>query len=493
MSEPSEEKKKKPLPQNLAGMPKARSMQSEQFESMTELGSRIEADAQQSAKLALESQNQTFEIFQGEEIVASKRTRAKAEPPRTQLPGSAAKQPPDTITARPQPVVTQPSIYNPRGLSETWTEESVQMPAPGQKPRQTAPVPREPDAAHYQLAKNLESDCLELIKDLSQNIALMSALSDSQKRVELLQSLRAMVKDSDTTGRVATTAALICGYYRDSKQGDFDTSAEQEPYGLFAADRFALCEHKRQMQNVLPDAFEQLTAELNSGFAVSQNFLLALHARLDDAKNGNSKSLASTVSELIRPSKDGFTVTFPGALAPIKVEPASQGELAFGSADMSGTASCYVALLEKAYGQYLSLTMDREHRPALTAEAAWAGHSPTKAHLGLRLLTGHTPRLLQAPPYGQRPEWKELVASAMRQCRSRGQRVFVVAATSDHPSALDIKAPVVHADQIKHAMVEFNGSAIVLTSFDARGILEHKAVTFDELFATALAFYAVID
>lgn len=493
MSEPSEEKKKKPLPQNLAGMPKARSMQSEQFESMTELGSRIEAGAQQAAKVDLESQNQTFEIFQGEEIVASKRTRAKAEPARTEVPGNATKPPADTTTSRPQPVVTQQSIYNPRGLSETWTDESVQIPKAGQKSQQTVATPREPDAAHYQLAKNLESECLELIKDLSQNIALMSALSESEKRVELLLSLRAMVKDFDTTGRIATTAALICGYYRDSKQGDFDTSVEQEPYGLFAADRFAHCEHKRQMQNVLPDAFEHLTPELNSGFAVSQNFLLALHARLIDAQNGKSQAIAGTVGELIRASKDGFTVTFPGALAPIKVEPASQGELAFGSADMSGTASCYVALLEKAYGQYLSLTMDREHRPALTAEAAWAGHSPTKAHLGLRLLTGHTPRLLHAPPYGQRQEWKELVASAMRQCRSQGQRVFVVSASSDHPSHLDIKAPILHADQIKHALVEFNGSAIVLTSFNTKGTLEHKAVTFDELFATALAFYAVID
>jgi|GEM_PF-1357151 len=494
MSESSEEKKKRALPQNLAGLKKS-PMQSDQFESMTELNSHAEAGSLSPGSLNIESQNQTFEIFQGEEIVASKRTRPGIEPAGTEAASAATSQPHNTNSSQREPVVTTPSIYNPRGLAETWTEESAPapVPAPAQSVKPQMPRTKEPDAAHYQLARELENDCLELIKDLSHNIALMSALTESQKRIELLLSLRAMVKDIDTTGNIATTAALICGYYRDSKQGDFDTSVEQEPYGLFAADRFAHCEQKRQMQNALPDGFEQFTPQIESGFAVNQNFLLALHGRLVDALRGKNLSLSSTVNELIRVGKDGFTVTFPGALAPIKVEPASQGELAFGAADLGGTASCYVALLEKAYGQYLALTMDKESRPTLIAEAAWAAHSPTKAHLGLRLLTGRTPRLLQAPPYNGRKEWKETVAAALRQCRSQGQRVFVVLASDDHPSRLDIKIPIVHADQIKHAMLTFNGSAIELTSFDATGALVSKNLTFDELFATALSFYAVID
>ncbi|MBK9622748.1 MAG: hypothetical protein KA392_09285 [Candidatus Obscuribacter sp.] len=493
MSESSEEKKKRPLPQNLAGLKKNTPIQSDQFESMTELSSRAEPGELNPGSFDIQSQNQTFEIFQGEEIVASKRTKPGFEPGGKQDPGDAANQPQNTNTSRPAPLVTAPSVYNPRGLADTWTEESAAVEHHPPAPQAKVQKQREPDAAHYQLAKSLEGDCLELIKDLSQNIALLSALSEGEKRIELLLSLRAMVKDFDTTGPVATTAALICGYYRDSKEGDFDTSVEQEPYGLFAADRFALCEQKRQMQNVLPDGFEQFAPQIQSGFAVNQNFLLALHARLIDAWTGKSTSVADTVNELVRTGKEGFMVTFPGALAPIKVESAAQGELAFGSADIGGTASCYVALLEKAYGQYLALTMDKESRPTLITEAAWAAHSPTKAHLGLRLLTGRTPRLLQAPPYNQRKEWKETVAQALRQCRSQGQRVFVVLAKDDHPSRLDIRLPIGHAEQIKHAMIAFNGSAIELTSFDTKGSLESKTVTFDELFASALSFYAIID
>lgn len=493
MSESSEEKKKRPLPQNLAGLKKNTPIQSDQFESMTELSSRAAQGEPNPGSFDIQSQNQTFEIFQGEEILASKRTKPGLDPGGKQDPSSIANQPESINTNRPAPVFNTPKAYNPRGLADTWTEETA--PVEHHPPAQTAKVqkPKEPDAAHYQLARSLESDCLELIKDLSQNIALMSALSESEKRIELLLSLRAMVKDFDTTDQLATTAALICGYYRDSKEGDFDTSVEQEPYGLFAADRFARCEQKRQMQNVLPNSFEQFAPQIESGFAVNQNFLLALHARLIDAWTGKSSSVADTVNELVRASKEGFTVTFPGALAPIKVDSASQGELAFGSADVGGTASCYVALLEKAYGQYLALTMDKDSRPTLITEAAWAAHSPTKAHLGLRLLTGRTPRLLQAPPYNQRKEWKETVAQALRQCRSQGQRVFVVLAKDDHPSRLDIKSPILNAEQIKHAMLAFNGSAIELTSFDAKGSLESKTVAFDELFASALCFYAIID
>lgn len=330
---------KPPLPRNLAGQANKKNDE-KQFQSMTDLKG---------------SQGETFEILQGEEVLASKRVKPLPKDPL------------------------------PQALLETAAERQ---------------------AARASLAEDLESACLMLVEALGENVNLDVEAGEEERRAALLRAVREVLTDKNVTNECACVAALVAGYYRDNQ-------SDKEQFGYFAADRVYFAEKKRKAGSLLPPANaahdeETLLANLVSGFAVSENFLFALYGKIKTQGYG-------WLNETIKEEYDSlgrlfYRVTFAGGETAL-IEALSQGEKAYGAGDLRGYF--YPAVLEKAYGQILLAGKDQ----APLADGAWKAHYPAKAHSGLAMLSGVTPYLVPVS-VSATAEGREAVLEYLRRVRA---------------------------------------------------------------------------
>lgn len=424
-------------------------LKKDQFESMTDLA----------AAGGQGQQKETFEIFTGEEVVASKRVKPQ-------------------VTDREKALLEKFGTAPPQVSKTAIAKESAS------------------DTARQAMAADLENAGLELLGALGQNLALLD-LDQDKKRFALVQAIREVVADRRVEGTIATVAALLAGYYRNSRErveeDDFDWYDENDllSFGYFAADRFSIFESKKQAAALLPESPE--TPEYKdwcAGFAPSENFLLALR--------GCARDGIIELSQLIKPSKTSnkashqvsqpstFQITFGGALAPITIEEASQGELVYGAAHYGFT---YLTLLEKAYGHYLTTAMAREVRPILAQDGAWQAHSISKAHLPLRLLSGKAPVLVSRTDSQKESDldsFKSRATALLREARSREQTVYAVKQDGRFKKNTRVAAA------LKHIALEFDETeAPWLVQFDHLGKLERQSLNLEELFRDALLFYGL--
>ncbi|MBX9937859.1 MAG: hypothetical protein K2Y32_01335 [Candidatus Obscuribacterales bacterium] len=401
-------------------------------------------------------QKETFEIFTGNEVVASKRVK---------------------------PQVTDKE----KALLEKFGT------APPQSPKTERARDSASDQARQAMAADLENAGLELLGALGQNLTLLD-LDQERKRYALVQAVREVVADRRVEGTIATVAALLAGYYRNSRErveeDDFDWYDENDllSFGYFAADRFSIFESKKQAAALLPESPEY--KDWCAGFAPSENFLLALR--------GCARDGVIELSQLIKPCKTSnktsnqvsqsstFQITFGGALAPITIEEASQGELVYGAAHYGFS---YLTLLEKAYGHYLTTATAKEARPILTQDGAWQAHSISKAHLPLRLLSGKAPLLVSRTESHRELDldsFKSRATAMLREARSCEQTVYAVKQASRFKKSTRLAAA------LKHIALEFDETETPwLVQFDHLGKLERKPLNLEELFKDALLFYSL--
>lgn len=393
------------LPRNLAGQANKKN-DGKQFESMTDLRG---------------SQGETFEILQGEEVLASKR-----------------------VKPLPKEVLAD-------SLLET---------------------PQERNSARASLAQDLEEACLMLVEALGENVNLDVEAGEEERRAALLRAVKEVLCDKNVTAECAAVAALVAGYYRDNQ-------ADREQVGYFAADRVYYLEKKRKAPSLFPPDTaahdeETIMANLVSGFAVSENFLFAIYAKIKDHGYG---WLAETIKE--ERNKQGqvfYRVTFAGGENTL-VESLSEGEKAYGAGDLRGYF--YPAVLEKAYGKVL--LAGREQPPL--ADGAWKAHYPGKAHTGLAMLSGVTPYMVPVS-VSNTAEGREAVLEYLRRVRAAGESLLGVLKMQE-PDKFD----QYRADGLKHVRISFSGAKIIMTAFNRLGRLFKEEITVDELLARALYIY----
>lgn len=400
---------KPPLPRNLAGQANKKNDE-KQFQSMTDLRG---------------SQGETFEILQGEEVLASKRVKPLPKDPYT----------------------------SPQALLETAAERH---------------------AARAGLAEDLESACLMLVEALGENVNLDVEAGEEERRAALLRAVREVMTDKNVTNECACVAALVAGYYRDNQ-------SDKEQFGYFAADRVYFAEKKRKAGSLLPPANaaydeETLWANLVSGFAVSENFLFALYGKIKSQGYGWLK-------DTIKEEYDGlgrlfYRVTFAGGETAL-IEALSQGEKAYGAGDLRGYF--YPAVLEKAYGQILLAGKDL----VPLADGAWKAHYPAKAHSGLAMLSGVTPYMVPVS-VSATAEGREAVLEYLRRVRAAGESLQGVLKMQEPESG---QYELFSADGLKHVRISFSGARIIMAAFNRLGCLIKEEVTVDELLARALYIY----
>lgn len=431
----------------------------DQFESMTDLA----------AASGLGQQKETFEIFTGDEVVASKRVK---------------------------PQVTD---------KEKALLEKFGSPPP-QAPRTASARDGASDPARQAMAADLENAGLELLGALGQNLALLD-LDQEKKRYALVQAVREVVADSRVDGTIATVAALLAGYYRNSREkveeDDFDWYDENDllSFGYFAADRFSLFESKKQASVLLPEPpqlqekSDEQFKDWCAGFAPSENFLLALRGCLKDGiielsqliRQGKTSNQTNQVNQAKQANQtNAYQITFRGAIAPITVEETSPGELVYGAAHYGFR---YLTLLEKAYGHYLTAAMAKEARPILALDGAWQAHNITKAHLPLRLLSGRAPLLVSRTESRNELDlesFKSRAAALLREARSREQTVYALKQDKRFKGNTKVAAA------LKHIALEFDETqAAWLVQFDNLGKLERQPLNLEELLRETLLFYSL--
>ena len=353
----------KKLPENLS-LRKNRKVDGKQFQSMSDL--------------AAKEQAATFEIIEDEAVLASKRVKPESPNPHEKA-----------LQHYLQP------------LPEQYRKN---RPAEGALPRDL-------------LARDLERACLTLLEALGENVNLTHHGSEDERRLALLGAVRAIVSDPTVTGPIATIAALTAGYYHNSQTSVEPTLEDSESFAYFAADRFSLLEGKRLEGVLLPDQqgfLEASEEDIVAGFGTSQNFLLSFIFSCLPCATADLKSR-------IKVTDDGYLVTFPGK-APLRVAPLSQGERCYGASDLRGYD--YLAILEKAYGQYL-MADQAPPKPILAADGARAASDTARCHLALNLLTGRAP-LVMAKPINERAAtlWRKEVEDRLRQLRQTNSPLY---------------------------------------------------------------------
>lgn len=425
----------------------------EQFESMTDLPGRKVAKGE-----SLEKQNSTFEIIEGESVLASKRVKSDKH---------------DNRLERLLENRLSPSAPEPESIA-TGTAPAAEHESAPDGTRETDPR----EAARAALAFELESHCLDLVQSVSANLNLPDHLSEEERRRQLLIAVRKMVADPSVTGETAAAAALISGFYRDSEVSGADgyQALYDEPFGFFAADRISLVERKRLGTELFPETAlsEEEMDLISSGFAKSDNFLLALLPFV------TSQEGMATLKGMVSPNQTGaaspssYLVSFPGAIAPVRVDSLCEGERAYGSGDLRGYN--YIALLEKAYGQYLLSSVSRDDRPVIPADGANLGSSEDKAHLVFRLLSGKPARVFRSQEKNE--QWGAQVSTALREARAKEQAVYVLR-----------KFKVLAGDKeltvVRHENLSFAGPRMETISFNQTGRLVRDELTLQDLLATA--------
>ncbi|HEY9870848.1 MAG TPA: hypothetical protein V6D08_16910 [Candidatus Obscuribacterales bacterium] len=293
--------------------------------------------------------------------------------------------------------------------------------------------------SYLQKASNVQKLCAKFQSEVAE------ALHKSQNEVTS-DNVRSFAVKEQVKGDNALAASLISAYRRDDYR-PFWHREKEFPY--WAADNEEKMRAKADDKLLKPASPGQIDGEhIRQDYPDSCNFITSLIG-LTRQPGGPDK-----IMRMVSEKQDGsYTVRFPGAEKPIHVGKLTEAEKLYGSTDDRGYL--YVAVLEKAYGQYLNEKQPSNERTVIPADGARFGMSDDNAGLGMKLLTGHDSESFNTARSGLFANSKDDIARALSQAEA--EKLIITAGIKAPPE------PNPHHLHPNHAYsIEFQDGKIVL-------------------------------